>query len=300
VPFWKKRVDPMRGAAMAGAPAPARGGVYRGPVWNNPVAWKEFRIPAGGANRFDKWAGGLLLWGGLPILVLLLILSGMPLVYAHTMLIGFELAVASLMVLSRSAVAMTREFERKEFETLAVTPLGAMTVLAGKWAGLLRSVIPMAVVGCVHFAVWSLASLMPEMSFGDHVSLLERFLPPLLCYISIAASVSAVGSIGLAVSATFGRSSTATAVASGAVFAWWLGIPLVMALMRAEWLLEITGACNPFYVCIRWATGYDRDFPRVSDELALPTLFLLVFTVALIVSMSLWFMGRFNRGYGRT
>ncbi|MHC4779047.1 MAG: ABC transporter permease, partial [Planctomycetota bacterium] len=232
-----------RGPLPAGLQEADPAVTYRGPVWRNPVAWKDVKIRKK-VKPWAKWTLGI----GLA-LILILIFYNLPsgrveLKDVHVFLVPVEVLVLSLLATSKAAAAISKEREEGRLDLLAITPLSGSVVWWGKWVGVLRSLLPVCLFVCAHYLIWGLASLGPggtpslpgvTMHEGWHpLQDLLRFLPLLSTCMILSLTIVLSTSWGLLATLVSKRNSTSSFLSGGGLILWWIGLPLFALILDWE------------------------------------------------------------------
>jgi len=303
----RKAVKPRLKALDGKKQAPAFSAKYRGPIWKNPLAWKEVmvRSPKG------RWLRAILL--GLLVLTwmgLMLIVSRDDMHWAHanSILLVLEIIGLTLAAVNHASTAVSLEREEGSLELLAVTPISASQILRGKWAGVLRNLAFLLGLVAVHFLIWGLTSMGPDAvpklrgidSWGGFHPMgdLVRFVPLLSAWLVFAFTLALAVSGALFASCFTRRTSTAVTSAMVGLLGWWIGLPLLLAALRWEHILDKTLAFSPVTIVAQWAMT-QGSYSSYKD-LHSPTLIYLFTTGLLIVVFTILFFPALNRLLGRT
>jgi ABC-type transport system involved in multi-copper enzyme maturation permease subunit len=233
---------------------------YRGPVWNNPVAWKEVKVRER-ASCLVRTLMGLALAVGAPLLFYWILKGSVEAVAVNGITLFLEVGIFGLAAASLSASAIAREREEEKLDLLAVTPVTAAMFWLGKWAGVLRGMLVAWVVLAVHMAFWFVVSWSSSLDASARVWKAPFGLAPFMALLVHLASVAAIVSVGLFVSLHARKVSAAAAVTLTIVLAWWIGVPLLLSAFGAERFVADNGAGSPFAAVVQWA---EVESPRVS------------------------------------
>jgi ABC-type transport system involved in multi-copper enzyme maturation permease subunit len=286
-------------------PPPGRVRPYKGPVWKNPVAWKEFNVRRG-------LAGTVAVLLGVVLLVLTVGLVGFTTLYGFsneegfkplyaigiiqvTALIG-EVVLLGLLTASLSGSSMGEEREGGNLDLLAATPMTASQIWFGKFTGIQRTLAPFWVFLAIHF----LFSLVAVALFVPEDRAIFVFLAPLFLMLFVAF----VTSLGLLLS-LFGRSSTmGVTLTLGALVLWWIIVPILMEALDLPMQATAAGA-NPFVAAVGIAAlsipeSEDLIFGSNILETLKPIVTVLVFLSAGSFLSWLGFTHLFDRRTGRT
>ncbi|MHC5081324.1 MAG: ABC transporter permease subunit [Planctomycetota bacterium] len=306
----KKAAPPRKtrpGTGPAVFVAPSSGVPYRGPVWRNPMTWKEVKV-----RPPPRWIARIIVGAVILFFVGLLLYrarwSEIDFAQVNAFVLVSEVFLFSMVAVNHAATAISKEWEEGRTDLLAATPLTAGEVLRGKWAGVLRRMLPWWGFLGVHFLIWGVASLFPGAEpkvfnvqrHGWHpMNDLLRFLPMLSVLLIFLANFSAIIAGGLLAS-MFGRksSNTMTLAGVGLIF-FWVGPVFVFAMLGWQRFLEKNGAFSPFYLASGWAmTQAESLQPR--QDLNTPTLLFLGLMAVIFVVCTLLFLRRFDRAIGRS
>lgn len=276
---------------------------YRGPVWKNPVTWKEVMITIKG-SWLETLIFRLLVWVGLPLVLLFVLANEFELPVTNAILLVLEFTLVAFMTSSKAATSFVRERDEGRLDLLAVTPLSSTQIWIGKTMGILRSLLPIWILLGIHFSLWLLGGLLPgaDVQMGGYRYMEEdsailfplRFLPPLAAAVCLIASVGLIYSIGMLVSLFAKKTSTAHAVTIVILLVWWVGLPTLMAMVDMDFFVETTGALNPYFFTVGWSVSQQRHAASL-DDLLLPTIVYIAFAVVAFTAINGIALGRLNR-----
>jgi ABC-type transport system involved in multi-copper enzyme maturation permease subunit len=285
-------------------PRPRKARAYRGPIWNNPVAWSEVMVRRGLAGRV-----GVII--GVVLLSLVVIQTMAMLAWAYTqgpggpdggnsfailqiVTVYGEIFFLCLLTAGLAGSSMGEEREGGSMDLIAVTPLSSSQIFMGKFTGILRILLPLWIFMAVHLPV----SIAGGLFFTSWDRAFMGFALPVflvLCVVFIA-------SLGLLLS-LFGRSSTLGVTATlGAIAVWWIVVPLLLGLLDLPMEEHASGA-NPFvavfHILALWIPGSDMA-GRDPEKSIAPIAVSLVFLTA--GSLLCWggFVKLFDRRTGRS
>jgi ABC-type transport system involved in multi-copper enzyme maturation permease subunit len=273
-------------AVLAGAPpAPPASRKSRGPVWINPVAWKEVKV-RGSPSTVVRVLTIVGLAIGVPVLLLMAARGGDEAQGANAIALCVEIAFFGLGAAALAGSAVSREREEEKLDLLAVTPLTASQIWTGKWAGVARGMAFPGILLALHLLLW--AGWMAFAPWRSHYD--QSVLCPLLAVVLHAASAAGIASWGLLVSLHAKKSASAIAVTLLGVVAWWVGLPILFAALDLEDVLETAGGFNPFVAAVSLEFG-GRDI----DKMLVMNLAFLAFAALVWVACTLLFFLRFPR-----
>lgn len=279
---------------------------YRGPVWRNPVAWKEFRV----RPRRRRWLRRILwalvlFFAGLWSLFMMTVEGDIAML--HSMLFTFATLLLGILGTFAASTAIAREHEEGRLELLAVTPLAPGAFAAGKALGVVRALAPLLVVVALDLFVWGTVSL---LAGTDGTSTYQRnpvflgpfepirpLVPVLAAYLVVLATGTLVVLLGLVVSSLARKASHASVLGIGALLAWWAGVPGLFLLLDMERYLDPSGGLNPLFLAARWSEA-QRGYSYLRD-LHTPTLIFLGFAAVASALLALGLLLRTRALLGR-
>jgi hypothetical protein len=267
-------------------------------VWSNPVAWKEVRV-RGRASCLVRALAGAGLAVGLPAVILALARGRDEAAAANASALCLEVAFFGFGAAALSASAISREREEEKLDLLTVTPLTAGAIWAGKWAGVARGMLPAWVILAAHAAVWAFLISLESVFHADALGFrdLERLAPVWMAVLLQVGSAGAIASMGLFVSLHARKSAVAMAATLVGALAWWIGFPVLFAVLQLERHFEWTMAASPFAVAAGLGAVDRRDWGGGPDleDLVLPFACTLGFCAAVAGAFTAGFFLNFRR-----
>ncbi|MHC4597401.1 MAG: hypothetical protein ACYS47_00195 [Planctomycetota bacterium] len=306
----KAPAPPAAGKAVRGLPPspPPEASAYRGPVWPNPVAWKDVKA----RKRTRPWV-----WWTMIVLVALLLillplslyLTNADLPMVNVIVVVLEVLVLGLVGMNRATATLVTEREEGRLDLLSMTPVTAWQVWWGKGLGVLRGLLPFLALVAIHFLVWGVASFLPggeariqEANWGYpgwHGNPVFRLYPLMACLLILFATLGVTLAWGLLVSLLSKRTGSASVIGGIGVLAWWIGVPVLFTILDWHEFLDETNSFNPLPTVAEWARMQgDGPWLRVDPREA--TLWYLFFCAVAIALFTGLFFAFFNRALGRS
>jgi ABC-type transport system involved in multi-copper enzyme maturation permease subunit len=277
---------------------------YRGPVWDNPVAWKEVVVDQSLLGTVEVICGVVFL-AYIAFMALLIGLVSQEMdvrgpggLTLHSVMVIGEVFLLGIVAVTLTGAAMGKENERGVLELIAATPLSALDVFLGKLSGLVRVLVPFWVFFGLHAAALiflAVAFFPPDripilLATPFYVMLTFAFIASMSLYFSL---VGKTPTFGMTASLSF-------------LLLWWIVPPIVFSLLR--WDAEVVAwGCNPFVAAhalgaLAWPDPgwYATPTPLFQREQWAPVLATFALLAGGTVVFVVGFLRQYDKRVGRT
>lgn len=209
----------------------------------NPVLWREWRRQRPSRmGRILWWLYGVLAFSGTVYGIGILVISGVTAYSANSMLLGvvaYEVLFGLLFLSVAAPTVLTEERVRGSLDVLMATPLSTRSIVVGKWWGVFRTVLALAIlpsIGAIYFClVVPEQSVLPGIAstYQQKIQPIDRFAGAFLPITSLLCHGAAIASVGVACATWFTKPGRAI----GATVAYYIAVSIV-TIVLVETLLN--------------------------------------------------------------